>query len=216
MLRLVLMIFFVTAPAFGQGLIAPYQDEAAQDPDFAAWRAELMLDVISRDAEAVASKAASDIKLSFGGDEGRETFAHWLQTGEGITEKDAETYWRALEATLALGGTFADQNLFVAPYIFNVELPDENDPYTTYAVLGHKTPLYEGPDDDTPVLDRLTGDMVVIIEDDNKPGPYSHVVLSDGREGYIQANRLRSIIDFRAFFVRRDDTWQMTVFIAGD
>jgi hypothetical protein len=215
MIRLAVIAVLLTTPVLAQDLIVPFVDEAQNDSDFAAWRAELMLDVIARDTEAVVAKAAPDIALSFGGDGGRETFTRWLETGDG-SDDGGEAFWRALETVLVLGGTFGDAEAFTAPYIFTAELPETLDVYSTHLVLGLETPIHKGPGVDTPILATVTGAVIETIDYDDYEAPFRLVRRADGSEGYVATDRLRAVIDYRALFNRVDGVWQITAFVAGD
>ena len=210
MIRAIALALLAT-PALSQDLIVPFTDEGQQDPDFAAWRAELMLDVIARDADAVAEKADENIKLSFGGDSGRETLMAWLTEGEA-----PETYWQELEEVLSLGGTFDGEDAFTAPYTFTAELPGNLDPFSTAFVLGHETPVREGSAPDSFEIARVTGAVVETIGAEDFDAPYRQIRRADGSEGYVEARFLRSVVDYRALFNKLDGEWRMTAFIAGD
>jgi hypothetical protein len=42
------------------------------------------------------------------------------------------------------------------------------------------------------------------------------VRLADGRTGFVRHDQVRSVLDYRAVFERREGHWLMTAFVAGD
>jgi hypothetical protein len=42
------------------------------------------------------------------------------------------------------------------------------------------------------------------------------VTLADGRSGYIHSRFVRSPVDYRAYFARKDGRWRMVMLLAGD
>ena len=48
------------------------------------------------------------------------------------------------------------------------------------------------------------------------PEGWTVVRLADGSLAYVQSDSVRSPIDHRAIFSRRNGRWRMTIFIAGD
>ncbi len=214
MLRTTVLALLLAAPATAQDFTVPFVDAAKQDPEFAAWKAELFLDILARDIDAVVAKADPGIHLSFGGDGGQETFRDWLTTGG--SEGDPEALWRELEEVLALGGTFRSADSFAAPYIFTAELPETFDVYATYFVLGERTPILIDPEPDAEVIAEVTGAVVQATNGDDFEAPFREIVRFDGSRGFVETRYLRSVIDYRALFNRVDGDWRMTAFIAGD
>ena len=89
-------------------------DEAARQPDFFSFRAQLQAAVARHDADAVIAALDPNIKLSFGGDDGIEGFRRLWRPSDADTE-----LWAELGAVLALGGTFSSESSFTAPYVFS-------------------------------------------------------------------------------------------------
>ena len=95
--------------------VFPPVDQAARDPAFLDFLENLRALVRARDADAVAAHADPDIKLSFGGAYGRESFHQSLS--ENPTFGGA-SYWQELQRVLDLGGVFDAPDAFCTPYIF--------------------------------------------------------------------------------------------------
>lgn len=52
--------------------------------------------------------------------------------------------------------------------------------------------------------------------DDQAPEAWTPVIAPDGRAGYISSQHVRSPIDYRAFFTKKDGRWRMVMLLAGD
>jgi hypothetical protein len=187
-------------------------DEAGEDPAFLAFRDDLLAAVRRRDLEAVVAVASEDIKLSFGGSYGRETFREWLvedDTGSGVS------YWQELERAISLGGIFEGPESFCTPYIFCLEVPgcDTCDPYETLIATSDRAAVYAAPDRNAAVVAHLSFSVVRALDDGF---PWRKIALPGGGTGYVTAPEFRSPIDYRARFEKRAGRWLMTLFIAGD
>ena len=137
-----------------------------------------------------------------------EEYAH-------LADEHREQYWDALEAVLRLGGVFREPDSFVAPYTWVIELKENEDPFTTGFVIGSDIPLRSRPSRYGDIIAVLDEDIVGIGEG-GKGTDFLQVRISDGRNGFVHKDHLRSAIDYRAFFGKSTGTWQMNVFIAGD
>jgi hypothetical protein len=187
-------------------------DEAGEDPAFLAFRDDLLAAIRRRDLEAVVAVASEDIKLSFGGSYGRETFREWLvedDTGSGVS------YWQELERAISLGGIFEGPESFCTPYVFCLEIPgcDTCDPYETLIATSKRSAVYAAPDRNAAVVAQLSFSVVRALDDGY---PWRKIALPGGGTGYVTAPEFRSPIDYRARFEKRDGRWLMTLFIAGD
>lgn len=189
-------------------------DEAAQDPEFLAFRNALLDAVVRGDIDEVVSRAAPDIKLSFGGSYGRETFRAWLTESQG-DDLDADSYRMELERALRLGGVFLDNRNFCTPYVACREVPGcaECNPFETLFVVSDAAKAYAAADEGANVVAELSYDVLPILE--ASPTWYK-VRLPGGGEGYVIGPDFRMSIDYRGFFAKRDDVWQLDMFLAGD
>lgn len=208
----VVAALLLAAPAPAAELKLPPVDEAGEDPAFLAFRDDLLAAVRRRDIEAVAAAAGEDIKLSFGGSYGRETFRDWLvqdDTGSGVS------YWVELERAIALGGVFEGPESFCTPYVSCRRIPDCDscDPYETLIAVSDRAPVHAAPDRGSEVVARLSYSVVRALDDGH---PWRKIALPGGGTGYVTAPEFRSPIDYRARFEKRGGRWLMTLFIAGD
>ena len=206
----------LASPALAQGLKLQPVDEAAKNPAFAKYRAALIGAVRRRDADYVAARAAPDIKLSFGGDYGRDTFRASLT---GTEEWQGEPYWMELQRALELGGVFLDDgDSFCTPYISCVEVPGcpDCDPFETIFVVGNDAVAYAAADLDSKVIAQLSYDVLQMDVEKGFEGDFIPVRLPDGRSAFVTGPDFRFSIDYRARFEKTKEGWRMTVFIAGD
>ena len=199
-------------------------DEAAQDQTFAAYRDRLLDAVVRRDIDAILGMVAEDIALSFGGDAGRDRLrARFTVDPETIAEEYRHTapnlredYWAAFETVLRMGGRFGeDGNTFSAPYTWTAKVPPGYDPFETYFVTGSGVTLRDRPIRYGKPVGALSHDIVTVL-DGGEGTDYRRVRTADGQEGYAHLDYLRSQVDYRAIFVRRDGEWRLERFIAGD
>ncbi len=186
-------------------------DEAPEDPEFFAFRAALQRALAGRDTAALLAIVDPEIKLSFGGSWGLADFrAEWRPS-----DPDSPI-WTELAAVLALGGRFRGEGRFVAPYTFT-DSPDEVDPFAALIVIDASAPARAAPDPEAEPLVVLSFD--VVRREWDPPATldgWTAIRLADDRLAFIRSSSVRSPIDYRAFFERRDGRWRMTIFIAGD
>ncbi|MGD8496937.1 MAG: hypothetical protein PVF05_12180 [Gemmatimonadales bacterium] len=191
-------------------------DEASRDPAFFAFRARLQQAVAARDTAAVIAVLDPQVCLSFGGDVGVQRFRDlWLGDRE-------ESLWVELGTVLALGGRFYGDTIFMAPYTFGAYRGDEPpgfDPFGSLFALGDAVPVYARPDEGASPIDELSFEMVDEEwrrEEADTPEGWTALRMEDGTLGYVRSSFVRSPIDYRAIFARRDGEWRLTAFVAGD
>ncbi|NNE84173.1 MAG: hypothetical protein HKN28_09405 [Alphaproteobacteria bacterium] len=189
-------------------------DQASQDPKFLAVRDKLLAAVRRRDVEAVVAVAAEDIKLSFGGDYGRDQFRQRLATDD---NGEGGSYWAELEWALKLGGVFNGDHgrQFCTPYVSctGSHQCGDCDPFETLVAVSDRAPVYATADSESAILTHLSYDVVTLVD---YGSPRQRIRLADGRIGYVAFPDFRSPIGYRAYFEKREGRWQMRIFIAGD
>lgn len=207
----VLAAVFLPSPALCQPALPPV-DEAVASPDFFSFRARLQSAVARRDAAAVVAALHRNVKLSFGGDAGLADFeATWRPSAPD------SSLWEALGAVLALGGSFAPDGTFTAPYVF-ARWPADRDAFEHVAVVGSGVRVRAAPDPSSPVVGALSFCIVRLREPLPPGGPrsWARIEFGAGRTGYVDGRYVRSPIDYRAHFAKIDGRWQITLFLAGD
>lgn len=210
-LRGLLIVVFLVSPAVSraQTRLLPV-DQAASVPDFFSFRAQLQVAVARRDVQAVVSALSRDVKLSFGGDEGVDAF-HRLWKPAAPDSR----LWEALAAVLALGGTFSTDGSFTAPYVF-ATWPRDKDAFTHMAAIGTNIRVRSAPSTSAEVIEALDYAIVESVDGQAGDAQWAQIRLSPKQTGFVDGRFLRSPIDYRINFARRDGRWQIVFFVAGD
>jgi uncharacterized protein YgiM (DUF1202 family) len=184
-------------------------DEAAQNPDFLAFRTRLKAIVAKHDTKALLEVLDPNIRASFGSDSGITAFvAMWTPD-----EADSKL-WKELGTVLELGGTFDGPSTFTAPYTFS-RWPNDVDSFDFMAVTGANVRIRTQLGTDAPVLATVS---YAILENDfaAKDVDGWTAVRFDGKRGYVSSQLIRSPIDYRARFEYEKGRWRMVFFLAGD
>ena len=221
-MRLTLLLaigVIATAAAFGRQAIEPTQllpvDEAAADASFLAFREGFVTALRNKDARWVQRIVDPDVLTSFGPESGAKAFAaKWDLTDP------SDAFWRVMLDTIALGGRFVEPGLFCAPYVYT-SFPEAVEPTEHYAVTADRIPLRSTSQGTSPVLRFLSRNIVRRADSprqtaDTGSTGWVPVVLSDGTRGFVEARFLRSPLDYRACFQKKEAVWKLTVFVAGD
>ena len=206
---------FGALPAAAQGLRLEPVDEASRNAKFAAYRSALLDAVRRQDADYVVARADPEIKLSFGGEYGRESFRQSLT---GKEEWQGESYWRELQAVLELGGVFMGDGAFCTPYLACIDVPGcpECDPFETVYVTRADAVARVKPDPGAKVAATLSWDVLQLDYEAAGAEGWYPVKLPDGRTVFLSNRDSRMAVDYRARFEKTTEGWRMTVFIAGD
>lgn len=195
--------------AFAQGRLLPV-DQAAAVPDFFSFRAQLQAAVARRDLPAVLGVLHREVQLSFGGDAGVERFhALWRPAAPD------SRLWEVLGSTLALGGSFAPDGSFTAPYLHS-QWPQDRDGFDHVAAIGTGIRVRSAPNASAEVVGSLDFSIVERLDAPGLDAGWMRIRLAPDRTGYVDARYLRSPIDHRATFARVDGRWQLVLFLAGD
>jgi uncharacterized protein YgiM (DUF1202 family) len=184
-------------------------DEAAQNPNFLAFRTRLKDIVAKHDTKALLDVLHPDIRASFGSDSGIPAFvAMWTPN-----EPDS-MLWKELGTVLELGGTFDGPSMFTAPYTFS-RWPNDVDSFEFMAVTGTNVRIRTEPRANAAVLATVS---YAILENDldAKEVDGWTAVKFDGKRGYVSSQFIRSPIDYRARFEYENGRWRMVFFLAGD
>jgi hypothetical protein len=185
-------------------------DEAPECAGFAAFRTQLLNVIARRDAAALLQVVDPNVHLTFGDARGRADFRKmWLS---GDPEHDL---WTQMRQVLELGGRCEQGDAFTAPYVFT-DWPRDLAPHEFLAVIGAAIPLREKPDARAPVVAPLDFAIVRLTEFDTFGKTWLAVETPDGKAGFISVRSVRSAIDMRAIFVRKNGTWFITTWIGGD
>lgn len=193
-----------------QAKLAPVPDESGKDDSFAQFRAELLAAVARKDAKWLLSAVAEDVKVSFGGEDGRADFArHWE-----LERPERSRVWGVLRTLMELGGTFDSEGNFTAPYTFT-HFPQEWDAFESVVCVRPRMALLEAGRAGARVVRRLEWEILSLVEGMGE-GRYLRVKTGDGVEGWVASEEVRSPLDYRARFVKVEGKWRMVFLVAGD
>lgn len=189
------------------GPFAPHND-CGKLPGAAQFRERLAEAVVRRDAAAIAALADPDIKLGFGGDDGRPRFLQKLKDPEGETLPE-------LAGVLALGCAVDESGGLTLPWFFAQDM-GEVDAYDAMLVTGVDVPLQATAEPTSAVTRKLSWDMVSLVSGLYPDQRAQRVKTADGTEGYIATDKLRSLLDYRLLATKVNGEWRITAFLAGD
>ena len=187
----------------------PPRDECAKLPGFAEFRDKLFAAAKAKDVEALVALADPKINLDFGGGSGVEEFKKRLSDPR-------VRLWDEIGALSGLGCA-ADGGIATLPWIFS-RLPETYDD-ASRAMLGAgpDLALRDKPAADAKVVRTLAWPVVELVGAGFDPAArFTQVRLADGTQGYLETDRLRSLLDYRLIADREGGEWRITALIAGD
>ncbi len=100
------------------------------------------------------------------------------------------------------------EGIFFAPYTFT-EFLDDYDAFEYNIVKGENIKVYLKPDKNSYILGILSNEVIKINNEteEKTPEKWSLVTLYNGKKGYILSRYLKSPIDFRAGFIKKNGAW---------
>lgn len=195
-------------------------DEGKTDASFNIFRENLIKAVKNRDKKFLLSSLDTNIKASFGGDDGIADFKKLWKI-----DNSNSKLWDELLIVLSGGGKFIREgknNLFCAPYSFT-NFPEDLDAFEYQIIFGENVKLRARPDSAAEVTAQLSYNVVKVdyensVGDRREQPTYSWMKIETlgGKKGFVSAKYVRSPIDYRACFEKKKGKWKMTVFVAGD
>jgi len=198
-------------PSYSQiGKLYPV-DEAARDASLFVLRARLLEAVQQRDTAFIIGSLSLDIVNSFGGKGGIAEFKEQWKP-----EQPGSKLWPTLAAVLGLGGSFRNEKTFAAPYTFS-QFPDGMDAFEHGVIVGENVRVRQKARADSPVVTLLSFDIVEVTDwgSESREG-WVRIKLASGEQGYIARPYVRSPLDYRVVFEKRQGKWLITTFVAGD
>jgi hypothetical protein len=175
-------------------------DEGTSDPMLVSFRNTVIDAIEDEDPKTLAQLIDPKVRTSFGDDKG-----------------GGKLNLTALQHALALGGTFqkdSDVPRFWAPYVYST-WPESHDAFGEVAVTAADVPLHQTIDPASPSIATLHYDILTLLDQD-PAAPMRHVRTADKREGWVGSQFVRSPVDYRAALVKRNGTWKIEAFVAGD
>ncbi len=195
-------------------------DEAKKDASFLAFRTKLLAAAKTRDAKYVLSIVDQNIMNSFGGDGGIKEFRETWK----INSPNSK-FWSELLKVMTNGGTFSEEDgskMFSAPYTFD-GFPEDLDVFDYSSIFGNNVNLRVKPDLSSKTVTQLSYNIVKVdyqnsVKKSGSEDEYSWLKIETlgGKKGFVKSEFVRSPIDYRAGFVKKNGRWKMTFFIAGD
>lgn len=198
-------------------------DEGKTDASFSAFREKTLEAARRRDAKYILSIVEPNIKNTFGDSNGIEEFKKMWK----LTSPQSE-FWKEFVTVLANGGAFwkrpgaPKKQIFQAPYTFT-EFPADLDSFEYQSIFGSSVNLRSKPEPGAPVVAALSYNVVKVdfensVKDETREGKYlwMKVETLGGKKGFVNAGYVRSPVDYRAVFEKRNGRWKLVTFIAGD
>lgn len=218
--------FLILAAAFSSRVAAQkeYQvlpvDEARNNASFFAFREKFIAAVKKKDVKFLLNTLDRNIKGSYGGHEGIKDF----RTLWKLDAPDSKL-WNELAAVLNNGGTFSEESgvrEFCAPYTFAL-FPADFDALEHHVIFGSNVNLREKPDTKAAVVTQLSYNIIKVDFEKSVKKPRAEndyawykIETLGGKKGFVSAEFVRSPIDYRGCFAKKNGAWKMTFFLAGD
>jgi hypothetical protein len=218
--RTLLLVLLLATPALASASalterLTP-RDEASQDASFEAFRNKLKVIVANKDVAGLKKCLAADITNNFGGGRGLADFNKVWRL-----QDRASPLWSALSTVLKLGGNFDGKTKFSAPYVYSA-WPGDADAFNFVAVVESNAVLRKAPQAEAAPVRKLDYDLLEVINSRSMPqheaGPndWDEVKDAKGQRGFILVRDVRSPIDYRAIFEKRNGNWVLAAFVSGD
>lgn len=168
--------------------------------------------IATRNFSAIEKILADDVLNSFGGEGGKAEFVK-------IWKHRQAALFKQLAVLRQGGGRLSyDQDnthIYCMPRSFT-DFPQQLDVFTHGVLTGKNIAVHAGPSSNSPVITRLSYSIVKINEWQTSQA-WQKIQLKQNVQGYVLANQVRSPIDYRACFVKRNNNkWVMTTLVAGD
>ena len=215
------LLCIFSAAAAQERFVEPV-DEAKRDASFFAFREKLIEAARKRDAKHILSVLDRNIMNDFGGGSGIEDFKKKWKV-----ENSDSKFWKEFTAVIENGGTFSEETggaakIFTAPFTF-AAFPEDLDAFQHAVIFGKNVNLRARPDLNSETVARLSYNVVKVnyensVRNAARKDEYSWLKVKTlgGKRGYIRADYVRSPIDYRAGFQKKNGVWKMIYFIAGD
>ena len=130
--------------------------------------------------------------------------------------------WSELGRVLGMGGAYAGDSTFMAPYVYAV-WPDSLDAFEFVAVTSPRAAVRSAPETGADTIGTASYSILQLADWRGMPETttepdtsWAGVVLPDGRTGWLRAEDVHSPVGRRAIFAWRDGRWVMDAFVAGD
>jgi len=189
----------------------PPVERCGGDAEFSAVRQKLDQAVAKQDFEGLLSLMSDDVRVTFGGRYGRESFRqYWAQS------KEHGELWSEFRKALRLGcATAVDgqgKEYRAIPAMFVTG--DDLDGFSTW--VGLPGAVMRARKNARAAATMRLPVWTVLDEVDHDGGAWIEARTPKGHHGFVSTAQARSIIDYRIVFGKRDERWKITAFVAGD
>ncbi len=192
-------------------------DEGKKDASFISFRQKLIEVVKNQELKSLVGILDPNITSSFGGDGGIKEFKEMWKLDSPKSE-----FWNEMLTVITNGGVFSDKNTFSAPYSFD-RFPEDLDAFEHQIIFGSNVNLRSQPNNSSKLISQLSYNIVKVdyeksVKDKRKEEKYLWFMVETlgGKKGFVDSKYVRSPIDYRAVFEKKNGKWKMTAFVAGD
>jgi hypothetical protein len=226
----VLVIQLIVFTAYSQEKIVLPRNETGQDPSLATFVAELKKAITDQNADWIKSVLDKDVMSSLGDEPGIESFLNYW-----TPENNSTDFWPYLKRAVDMGGVFLhDQNdesgrfQFVFPYVYDIEMDQDDDYYMIGAITGKNVNLRSAPDTKSKVITQLSHHVIYFNYEDQDmsnvalnscgdPEWYLIETYDKKYKGWVNWQYVYSVTGPRLFlFKDQKGRWKISAFVAGD
>ena len=195
------------AAASAEGPFAP-KDDCGELYGFDSFRGQLRRAITFQNADSLTALVDPDVKLDFGGGSGIDELKTRLA--------DNPELWSEMSDVIALGCSAEGDTAVTMPWAF-ANLPEGTEATSTYLVTANDAPVRAEAAETADSDGTISWDLVTVSEAPAEDAEFVQVSTLDGETtGYVAADSLRPITDYRILANRGDDGWKVTAFVAGD
>lgn len=195
-------------------------DRAAEQEDFAKYRADLLRVIARRDSEALRTFLSPEIHYSFGLEKPGIAgfYSLWKPA------KRDSGLWKELALVVGNGGSFAKNGEFVAPSWY-ANWPQGRDEGKWGVVSDAAVKVYFEPNPASRTLPDIGNCWVQINQNEaNQTNrKFTCIDLPKSMQNpfkvesvFLKSDQVHRLLDYRATFAKRKRGWEMTSFLAGD
>ncbi|MDG6078776.1 hypothetical protein E3U23_06160 [Erythrobacter litoralis] len=189
-----------------KGRLAP-RNECIELPGAKEFFVSLEKAIKDRNADALLGITAPGVRLDFGAGGGLTAFRERLEASD-------SQLWAELDRIVALGCAVDDGGNMVLPWYFAQDLKVD-DPFAAMIVTGSDVPVLSEPNAIASPIERISWDTVTAVDGPPKNG-FAQVRTTSGGEGFVAADKLRSLVDYRLYVSGQNGNWHITSFVSGD
>ncbi len=195
------------AAASAEGPFAP-KDDCGDLYAFDSFRGQLRRAITFQNADSLTALVDPNVKLDFGGNGGIDELKSQLA--------DDPELWSEMSDAIALGCSADGDTAVTMPWVF-ANLPEGAEATSTYLVTANDAPVRAEAAETAESNGTIGWDLVTVSEAPAEGAEFVEVSTLDGKtSGYVAAESLRPVTDYRILANRGDDGWKVTAFVAGD